>query len=100
MELREYCLRDKSTVLCRQLSPEELHEKLGRGCVADTILDRITNNFYTSFFENSQRKLQKDINHSPLWLAQTTADQLFPKKWTSKSAVFTLFLQIIKDVIH
>lgn len=35
-----------STVLCSQVSVQGWHERLGSGCVADTLLDRITTNGY------------------------------------------------------
>jgi DNA replication protein DnaC len=61
MELLEYRTRDKSTILCSQLSPEEWHDKLGGGYVADAILDRITNNSYTIVLEgDSQRKIRSN----------------------------------------
>ena len=47
MEIFEYRGRGRSTILCSQLTTEEWHDKLGASYIADSILDRISNNAYT-----------------------------------------------------
>lgn len=52
----------KSTIVCSQCSIEEWHPKLGGGYVADSILDRLTNNSYKIILKGeSQRKLRRKI---------------------------------------
>ena len=59
IELFEYRDRNRSTILCSQLSVEEWHGKLGGGYIADSILDRVTNNSYRIILQGeSQRKLR------------------------------------------
>ena len=51
LEILESRVTHKSTIFASQFSPEGWHNKLGKGPVADAILDRITNSSYTIFLQ-------------------------------------------------
>lgn len=51
LEIMEVRTNRKSTIFASQFSPEGWHERLGKGPVADAILDRITNSSYTIFLQ-------------------------------------------------
>lgn len=43
-----------STMLCSQYSPGEWHEKLGKGAIADAVIDRLVYNSHTIHVEGSE----------------------------------------------
>ena len=51
LEILEIRTNRKSIIFASQFSPEGWHERLGKGPVADAILDRITNSSYTIFLQ-------------------------------------------------
>ena len=51
LEIMEVRTNRKSTIFASQFSPEGWHSRLGKGPVADAILDRITNSSYTIFLQ-------------------------------------------------
>lgn len=60
METFEIRSREKSLILCTQMTSIESHKKLGGRAIADAILDRAISKSYKIFLEGeSLRKLNK-----------------------------------------
>lgn len=59
MEVFEIRSREKSLILCSQMTSVEWHKKLGGGAIADAILDRAVSKSYKIFLEGeSLRKIK------------------------------------------
>ena len=59
MEVFEIRSREKSLILCSQMTQVEWHKKLGDGAIADAILDRAVSKSYKIFLEGeSLRKIK------------------------------------------
>ena len=56
LEILEIRVNRKSTIFASQFSPEGWHERLGKGPIADAILDRIVNCSYTIFLQGKSLK--------------------------------------------